>query len=220
MFVSRNLHRTQSFPPVNEANDEGLLAIGGDLSTERLLLAYRSGIFPWFEEGLPVLWWSPDPRAILELDRLHVSRRLRRTCRQNRFRSTVNQAFEQVIRGCAEGREEGTWVTQSMIDAYCKLHRIGHAHSVETWQGDQLVGGIYGVAIGGFFAGESMFYRRRDASKIALVYLVERLRECGFRLFDLQILNEHTARLGATEIPRDDYLSRLAKAVGLLVRFE
>lgn len=220
MFASRNSRQPDPFPNPDEATDEGLVAIGGDLSPERLLLAYRSGIFPWFEEGLPVLWWSPDPRAILELDHLHVSRRLLRTYRQNRSRLTVNQAFEQVMRCCAEEREEGTWITQSMIDAYCALHSIGHAHSVETWRGDQLVGGIYGVAIGGFFAGESMFYRRRDASKIALIYLVERLREQGFRLFDLQILNDHTARLGATEIPREVYLSLLAKAIALPVRVE
>jgi leucyl/phenylalanyl-tRNA--protein transferase len=213
MFASRNPHRLDSFPPVDEADDEGLLAIGGDLSPERLLLAYRSGIFPWFEEGLPVLWWSPDPRAIIELDELHVSRRLTRTLKGNRFRLTLDHAFERVMRGCAEARVEGTWITESMIEAYCKLHELGHAHSVEVWQDGELAGGIYGVSIGGFFAGESMFYHRRDASKVALVHLVGLLRNCGFRLFDVQILNEHTARFGGKEISRDEYLRRLRAAI-------
>ena len=206
------------FPPVDEANDEGLLAIGGDLSPERLLLAYRSGIFPWFEEGFPVLWWSPDPRAIVELDELHVSRRLLRTYRRGSFRLTLDRAFERVMRGCGESRVEGTWITESMIEAYGALHRLGHAHSVEAWQDDELVGGIYGVSIGGFFAGESMFYRRRDASKVALVHLVELLRRCGFGLFDVQILNEHTARHGAKEISRDEYLRRLKAAIDIPAR--
>jgi leucyl/phenylalanyl-tRNA--protein transferase len=213
MFASRNPHRLDTFPPVDEADDEGLLAIGGDLSPERLLLAYRSGIFPWFEEGFPVLWWSPDPRAIIELDELHVARRLARTLKSNRFQLTLDRAFERVMRGCAEARVEGTWITESMIEAYCRLHELGHAHSVEAWQDGALAGGIYGVSIGGFFAGESMFYRRHDASKVALVHLVELLRRCGFRLFDVQILNEHTSRLGAKEISRDEYLRRLDEAV-------
>jgi len=213
MFASRNPHRIDSFPPVDEANDEGLLAIGGDLSADRLLLAYRSGIFPWFEEGFPVLWWSPDPRAIIELDELHVSRRLLRTYRRGPFRLTLDRAFDRVMRGCGEARVEGTWITESMIEAYGNLHRQGHAHSVEAWQDGELVGGIYGVSIGGFFAGESMFYRRRDASKVALVHLVGLLRQCGFGLFDVQILNEHTARFGAKEISRDEYLRRLRAAI-------
>jgi leucyl/phenylalanyl-tRNA--protein transferase len=220
MFASRKPLEPNPFPPPDEADDEGLLAIGGDLSPERLLIAYSSGIFPWFEEGLPVLWWSPDPRAILELERLHVPRRLARTLRQDRFAVTVNGDFAGVMRACADARPEGTWITESMIAAYCELHRRGHAHSVEVWHGEQLAGGIYGVSIGGFFAGESMFYRERDASKVALVHLVERLRSRGFALFDVQILNEHTARLGATDVPRDYYLDRLSTAVALRCRFD
>src|SRR5262245_50766340 len=212
MHASRKPAEPEPFPSVEEATDEGLLAIGGDLSPERLLLAYRSGIFPWFEEGLPVLWWSPHPRAILELDRLHVPRRLMRTIRQQKFRISIDRCFEHVMRACGE-RDEGTWITESMVDAYCKLHQLGFAHSVETWLGNELAGGIYGVSIGGFFAGESMFYRHRDASKVALFHLTRHLASAGFVLLDLQILNDHTERLGAIEISRPEYLSRLALAI-------
>jgi leucyl/phenylalanyl-tRNA--protein transferase len=220
MFASRNTGQPEPFPSPSEATREGLVAIGGDLTPERLVLAYRSGIFPWFEEGLPVLWWSPDPRAVLELDHLHVPRRLERTCKGAHYRITINQEFDGVIRGCAAGRPEGTWITDSMRAAYRALHRIGYAHSVEAWHGDRLAGGVYGVAIGGFFAGESMFYRRRDASKVALVHLVRRLRRRGFVLFDLQILNDHTAQFGASTIPREEYLARLKQAVELPVQFQ
>jgi leucyl/phenylalanyl-tRNA--protein transferase len=219
MFAHRNYIASEGFPPVDKANREGLLAIGGDLAPERLLVAYRSGIFPWFEDGLPVLWWSPDPRAILEFDRLHVSRRLRRTLRQQNFQITLDRCFEEVMRACGADRAEGTWITESMLDGYSTLHRQGHAHSVEVWDGDFLVGGIYGVAVGAFFAAESMFYRRRDASKIALVHLVERLMRRGYVLLDLQILNDHTQRLGATEISRSQYLDRLQRAISLPVTF-
>jgi len=195
------------------ADATGLVAMGGDLSPERLLEAYRRGIFPWYDESLPICWWSPDPRAIFELDRLHVSRRLRRTCRSNGYQVTVDQAFAGVIRGCADRPGQGTWITSAMIDAYESLHRLGHAHSLEAWCGDVLAGGIYGVAVGGLFAGESMFSRSRDASKVALVHLVARLRERGFQLFDVQFLNAHTARLGAVEIPRKEYLTRLRAAI-------
>lgn len=188
------------------------VAMGGDLRPARLLQAYASGIFPWYDDGEPILWWSPDPRAIIELDGLHVSRRLLRTVRSGRFATTVNHAFGQVIRGCAD-RDEGTWITTDMIAAYEQMHRLGHAHSLEVWRHDCLAGGIYGVSIGGFFAGESMFCRVCDASKVALVLLVDRLRERGFRLFDIQFRTEHTSRLGAIEIPRSEYLQRLAKAI-------
>ncbi|MFL5240887.1 MAG: leucyl/phenylalanyl-tRNA--protein transferase [Gemmataceae bacterium] len=201
------------------ADEFGLVAVGGDLSPDRLLHAYRAGIFPWFDEGDPVLWWSPDPRAIFELDVVHVSRRLARTIRSGRFRVTINQDFQAVMKGCAEGREEGTWITAEMMRAYWQLHRRRHAHCVEVWQGDELAGGIYGVAIGGFFAGESMFTRVRDASKVALVHLIQRLRERGFQLFDIQFLNEHTQRLGAVEIPRAEYLTRLRHALACNVSF-
>ena len=198
-----------------------LVAFGGDLKPERLLEMYRSGIFPWYEEDSPILWWSPHPRAILELDDVHRSRSLRRTLRRKSFRMTLDQAFPEVIRRCAEARadDDSTWITRDMVRAYTEMHRLGHAHSVEAWRGERLVGGIYGLAIGAFFAGESMFYRESDASKVALVYLVEHLRERDFDLFDLQILNDHTERLGACEIPRKEYLRRLARAVDRDVAF-
>jgi leucyl/phenylalanyl-tRNA--protein transferase len=211
------MFRLRRFPDLlvnpESADDSGLVAIGGDLRPERLLEAYRKGIFPWYDENYPVCWWSPDPRAIFELDGFHVSRRLRRTVRSGRFQVTVNQAFGGVIRACADRPDDGTWITGDMIDAYEALYRLGHAHSVETWQGGELAGGVYGVAAGGLFAGESMFSRRSDASKVALVWLVERLRQRGFRLFDIQFLTEHTARLGAVEIPRRQYLTRLHEAL-------
>ncbi len=190
----------------------GLVGVGGDLRPQWLLHAYRSGIFPWYDEGDPILWWSPDPRAIIELDGLHVPRRLWRTIRSGRFQLTVDKAFADVMRGCAD-RPEGTWITPAMLRAYKTLHELGYAHSIETWTDGELAGGLYGVAVGGLFAGESMFTRRRDASKVALVYLVERLREGGFRLFDIQMRTEHTARLGAVEIPRTEYLARLREAI-------
>jgi leucyl/phenylalanyl-tRNA--protein transferase len=201
------------------ADEYGLVAIGGDLSPERLLDAYRHGIFPWYDEGSPILWWSPDPRAIIELDRLHVSRRLRRTLRSGKFTVTFNRDFAAVIRGCAAGRTDGTWITTDMIAAYERLHRLGHAHSVEAWVGHELAGGLYGVAINGFFAGESMFTRITDGSKVALVALVERLHERGFELFDIQFVTEHTRRLGAIEVPRAEYLRRLQQALTREVHF-
>lgn len=190
----------------------GLVDVGGDLSPKRLLRAYRSGVFPWYNEGDPILWWSPDPRAIFELAGLHVARRLQRTLRSNRFTTSINRDFAAVIRGCAQ-RSEGTWITPSMISAYEELHRLGYAHSFEVWHNEQLAGGIYGVALGGFFAGESMFSRVPDASKVGLIFLVDHLRENGFLLFDIQLITDHTQRLGAIEIPRTDYLKRLALAL-------
>ncbi len=200
------------------ADADGLVAVGGDLGPERLIEAYRNGIFPWFSEGSPVLWWSPDPRAIIELDGLHVSRRLARTVRSGRFSVTFSHDFEGVIRGCAD-RPEGTWITPAMIAAYTALHRLGAAHSVEVWHEGQLAGGLYGVALGGLFAGESMFTRVRDASKVALVYLVERLRVRAFQLFDIQFRTEHTASLGAVEVPRGEYLARLRRALECPAQF-
>jgi leucyl/phenylalanyl-tRNA--protein transferase len=201
------------------ADDFGLVAVGGDLRPEVLLYAYRRGIFPWYDADTPVCWWSPNPRAIFELDGFHESRRLRRTIRSGRFTVTVNRDFGAVIRGCAD-RPEGTWITADMMAAYERLHRLGHAQSVEAWSGGELAGGIYGVAVAGLFAGESMFTRQRDASKVALAYLVERLRQRGFLLFDIQMLTEHTARLGAVEIARPEYLARLRKALACDVNFE
>lgn len=194
------------------ADEYGLVAVGGDLRSERLLRAYRRGLFPWFNEGDPVCWWSPDPRAIFELDGFHVSRRLARTIRSGRFTITINGAFSSVINSCAD-RDEGTWITPSMIDAYTVFHQLGHAHSVEVWHEGQLAGGLYGVAVGGLFAGESMFSRQRDASKVALAFTVDRIRKRGFQLFDIQFVTEHTTRFGAIEIPRDEYLRRLKQAL-------
>ncbi len=201
------------------ADAEGLVAIGGDLHPSRLLEAYRRGIFPWFDEESPILWWSPDPRAIFEMDGLHVSRRLARTVRSGRFTVTFDRAFGEVIRGCADRPNDGVWITADMIDAYTRLHELDHAHSVEVWHEGQLAGGLYGVAIGGLFAGESMFTRVRDASKVALVHLMEHLRQRGYQLFDVQFLNAHTARLGAIEIPRREYLARLRRAIAYDVSF-
>ena len=217
IFRSRKLPSFWLDP--DQADDTGLVAIGGDLSPQRLLEAYRRGIFPWYDEGLPICWWSPDPRAIFELDGLHISRRLQRTIRSGRFSPTLNRDFAGVIRGCADRPGDGTWITADMVEAYESLHRLGFAHSVEVWNDRFLAGGIYGVAVGGLFAGESMFSRQRDASKVALVYLIDRLRQRGFQLFDIQFLNRHTAWLGAVEIPRREYLTRLRAALSCQVHF-
>lgn len=211
-----------AFPDPATAQDgepPGLVAVGGDLSTDRLLLAYRSGLFPWTVH--PITWWSPDPRAIIELDRLHISRSLDRVLRRGDYTITRNQAFRAVMEGCAEpapGRRR-TWISPAFLQAYTGLHQAGHAHSVECWLGDRLVGGIYGVAVGGLFAGESMFQRADNASKVALVHLVRHLQATGFVLFDIQMLTRVTAQMGAEEIPRRDYLERLQGAVALTVAF-
>jgi leucyl/phenylalanyl-tRNA---protein transferase len=209
--------RPDVFPEPRTASPHGLLAVGGELTVPRLLAAYRRGIFPYYESG-PVLWWSPEPRAVIELDGLHVSRRLARTIRSGKFAVTFDTDFDAVIRGCAQ-RLEGTWITADIIRAYSELHRAGHAHSVEVWRQGELAGGLYGVTIGGLFAGESMFSGISDASKVALVHLVERLKRRGYVLLDVQILNDHTQSMGAIEIPRDVYLDRLADAVGREVTF-
>lgn len=215
LLLDQRLH----FPDPRRASAEGLVAIGGDLSVPRLLLAYRSGIFPWTVK--PITWWSPDPRAIFELDQYHVARSLAKFMRKQPFEITADRAFRRVMQGCAEaapGREQ-TWVTPEFLDAYTRLHRQGHAHSVECWQEGELVGGIYGVSIGGFFAGESMFHRASNASKVALWHLVELLRERGFALFDIQMVTPATSKLGAVEIPRSEYLRRLQHAVELPCAF-
>jgi leucyl/phenylalanyl-tRNA--protein transferase len=202
-----------AFPDHRAANREGLLALGGDLSIPRLLLAYRSGIFPWTDD--PLTWWSPDPRAIFEIGTFQPPRRLASKLRHHDFRITMDTAFAEVIEACAQpspGRES-TWISPRFIEAYTDLHGAGHAHSVEIWDGDTLVGGIYGVAIASFFAGESMFHRATDASKIALCHLMAHLGERGFQLFDTQVLSPLTARLGAIEIRRRDYMKRLAEAL-------
>ncbi len=206
------------FPNPERADARGLVKMGGDLRPARVLAAYREGIFPWYDEDYPVMWWSPDPRAIFELDRFHVPRRLARTLRSGRFHMTINRAFDQVIRGCAD-RAQSTWITRDMIRAYEELHRLGHVHSVEAWQGDMLAGGIYGLALGGLFAGESMFARVRDGSKAALVFLVEHLKRRGYQLFDIQMVTPHTAQFGAREVSRRDYLRRLRQALRCEVSF-
>ena len=207
------LDKRLRFPDPRLADVEGLVAVGGDLSVPRLLLAYRSGIFPWTSE--PITWWSPDPRAILGLERMHVSRSLAKVIRKRVFQITVDRAFRAVMEGCAApapGRRS-TWISPEFLAAYSELHRQGHAHSLECWQGEDLVGGIYGVAIGGLFAGESMFHRASDASKVALFHLVEHLQQRDFTLFDIQMLTPITSQLGGHTIPRADYLRRLAVAV-------
>ncbi len=200
------------------ATPEGIVGVGGDLQPEHLIEAYTAGIFPWYNPGDPIIWWSPDPRAVFDLHDFHVPRRLAATIKQKKFRITVNQQFRAVMEGCAAERVEGTWITIEMIESYTKLHQSGRAHSLEVWLGEDLVGGIYGVSIGGFFAGESMFHRVRDASKVALISLLTLLRDRGFALFDTQIINDHTEQFGAIEIPRTDYLQRLAQAVRLPVQ--
>jgi len=235
-------HRLR-FPSPRLADAEGLVAIGGDLSVARLLLAYRSGIFPWTVD--PITWWSPEPRAIFELDGFHVSRSLARVIRKGEFRPTVDRAFRRVMQYCAApapGRRS-TWISPEFIEAYTQLHQQGHAHSLECWQscerqdaaatidqqghahslecwqGRQLVGGVYGVAVGGFFAGESMFHRVSDASKVALFHLIDHLRKQGFVLFDIQMLTPITEQLGGVTIARAEYLRRLAEAVEKPVAF-
>jgi leucyl/phenylalanyl-tRNA--protein transferase len=208
-----------AFPDHRAANREGLLALGGDLSVARLLLAYRSGIFPWTDD--PLTWWSPDPRAIFELETFRPPRRLESKLRHHPFEITIDRDFGGVIAGCAEpapGRES-TWISPRFVEAYTELHRQGYAHSVEIWEKGELAGGIYGVAIEGFFAGESMFHRATDASKIALCFLMDYLRARGYELFDTQVLSPLTARLGAVEIRRRDYLARLGSALRKPVRF-
>jgi leucyl/phenylalanyl-tRNA--protein transferase len=202
------------FPDPRRADAEGLVAVGGDLSEARLVVAYRTGVFPWTVD--PISWWSPDPRGVFELDRFHVSRSLSRVICKQVFRVTRDTAFAQVMAGCAApapGRRS-TWITPEFIAAYTALHQAGHAHSVECWQNEQLAGGIYGVAIGGLFAGESMFHTVSNASKVALYHLIQHLRNRGFELFDIQMVTPITAQLGAVAIPRTDYLRRLAQAIG------
>jgi len=201
-----------SFPDPRTADDEGLVAIGGDLSVPRLRLAYRSGIFPWTVK--PITWWSPDPRAIFELDHFHVSHSLAKFIRKQPFEISHDRAFREVMQACASpasGRK-GVWITPEFIKAYTLLHEQGDAHSVECWRAGELVGGIYGVSLGGFFAGESMFHRATNASKVALHHLIEYLRTQGFVLFDIQMLTPVTRQLGAVEISREEYLRRLKSA--------
>ena len=201
------------FPPIEQALTEpdGLLAVGGDLSPQRLLNAYQHGIFPWYTEGEPILWWSPDPRFVLFPEKLKISRSLRKTLRKHVFEVRMDTAFEAVMRACAESRpnQQGTWISEEMLQAYIRMHQLGFAHSVECWQDGQLVGGLYGMAIGQVFFGESMFSRRTDASKVALVYLCEYLIEHEFKLIDSQVYTQHLESLGAELIPRSEFAQLL-----------
>lgn len=200
------------FPDPRWVDDEGLVAIGGDLSVERLCAAYSSGIFPWYSDGYPMLWWSPNPRAVLESEDLHVSRSLRRRLAREEFSLTWNLAFDEVIVACGEKREGGTWIIPEMRDAFNDLHRAGHAHSLEVWQGNRLVGGLYGVQRGALFAAESMFHRKTDASKVAVVAASRSLSRAGIQLFDVQFTTDHLRSLGVTEVSRDRYLDRVVTA--------
>jgi leucyl/phenylalanyl-tRNA--protein transferase len=206
-----------SFPDPNESDDEGLLAVGGDLSPARLLFAYEKGIFPWYSAGVPPLWWSPNPRALMTRERLHVSRSLRRTLRTGRFEVTFDRAFADVIAACASNREGGTWILPEMLQAYVQLHQLGHAHSFEVWHDGQLAGGLYGVRRGALFAAESMFHVVTNASKVALAVTIDTLFRAGIRVFDVQFVTEHLASLGAYEVSRSEYLAEVARATPHLV---
>lgn len=200
------------FPPVETADHAGIVAIGGDLSTERLLLAYKSGIFPWYNEDEPIIWWSPDPRFVLLPQRLNISRSMQSIINGNKFRFSVNKAFEKVIGQCKsiprEG-QDGTWITNAVQDAYIKLHRLGYAHSAEAWYENELVGGLYGVKLGNIFFGESMFSKQSNASKFAFIKYVEQLKKEGVVLIDCQVYTAHLESLGAAMIPRKDFLQML-----------
>lgn len=208
----------------NAADETGLVGVGADLEPRTIIEAYASGVFPtrfapFDDERLPMFWWSPDPRAVIELNGLHVSRRLARTIRSNKFFVTFDHDFDGVIRGCADRGAEGTWITADIVEAYSRLHRLGVVHSVEVWHGDCLAGGTYGVAIGGLFAAESMFHRVSDASKVAVAALVDRLNERQYVLLDIQMLTDHTASIGAVEIRRTAYLRRLKQALKVAAQF-
>jgi leucyl/phenylalanyl-tRNA---protein transferase len=204
------------FPSPDDAEPDGLLAVGGDLSSRRLLLAYAMGIFPWYSDGQPILWWSPDPRLILELKDFHISRRLRQILGRGTFRVTFDQDFSGVIRACASidrPGQDGTWITPEMEQAYIELHQLGFAHSVESWIDDELAGGVYGVSLGRAFFGESMFSRASNASKVAMAILVERLDTWGFHFLDAQVTTPHMLSLGAKEISRETFLQSLEQAL-------
>ncbi|MBN1931312.1 MAG: leucyl/phenylalanyl-tRNA--protein transferase [Desulfobacterales bacterium] len=204
------------FPPPRLARKDGLLAIGGDLSRQRLLLAYRLGIFPWFAENEPIMWWSPNPRLVLYPDQIKISKSLRKTIKKGKFDITMDLAFSQVIDSCAQIRiqkNEETWIVEDMIRAYCQLHDSGFAHSVEAWYEGKLVGGLYGVALGRCFFGESMFTRMSNASKVAFCALVKYLKALSFNMIDCQVTTAHLIRFGAREIPRNQFLKQLAESL-------
>ena len=205
-----------SFPPPELAHESGILALGGDLSGERLLLAYQNGIFPWYEAGQPILWWSPDPRMVLYPEKLKVSKSMRQLLRKKRFRISFDQDFEAVIRNCRKiprPGQESTWITPKMVAAYGALHRSGYAHSVEVWEGEVLVGGLYGISLGRCFFGESMFAKVANASKAGFIHLVQQVHSKGFHLIDCQVYTSHLESLGAEEIPRNLFMKQLAEGL-------
>lgn len=211
------------FPDTSQALNEpnGLLAAGGQLTKDWLIAAYQKGIFPWFNEGDPILWWTPSPRMVLYLSQLHISRTLRKALRKQDFRVTINQSFESVISHCATPRpsdlkEPGTWITTNMTNAYIELHQLGYAHSVEVWRGDILIGGLYGIALGKVFFGESMFSQATNGSKIAISYLVEWLKQWQYGLIDCQVYNDHLSRLGAAEVDRDTFEQTINRHMGTI----
>jgi leucyl/phenylalanyl-tRNA--protein transferase len=207
------------FPDPSTADGDGLVGFGADLEPETLVYAYRQGIFPWPHPGMPLPWFSPDPRGVIWLDALRTSRSLRQRLRHSGWETTVDRAFETVVAACAERyRPEGTWIVPEMRAAYLRLHRLGHAHSLEVWRDEELVGGLYGVSVGGVFTGESMFHHTTDASKVALVDLVDRLAEAGGRLVDVQLVTQHLISLGARPLPRSEYLDLLREVRDLPVR--
>jgi leucyl/phenylalanyl-tRNA--protein transferase len=200
------------FPPVSQANKEGFLAFGGDLSPERLMLAYRSGIFPWYNEDEPIIWWSPDPRCVLFTKHLHISKSMHQVIKKGNFRFSINEAFAQVIKSCQQTKrkdDNGTWLNNEMIEAYNKLHQQGFAYSAECWLDDELVGGLYGIQLENVFCGESMFSLKSNASKFAFIHFVNYLKQKGIELVDCQISNPHLESLGAEMIPRNQFLSYL-----------
>ncbi len=204
------------FPPVEMSEPDGLLAIGGDLSPSRLLLAYSQGIFPWFSEGEPLLWWSPDPRSVIFPEELKVSKSMRNVLNRGMFRISFDQAFQEVMTACSEmprRGQDGTWITEEMVEAYCELHALGFAHSVEVWRDEELVGGLYGLSMGSCFFGESMFSKESNASKAGFITMVRTLQDRGFSLIDCQVHNSHLESLGAREIPREEFLQLLEKGL-------
>jgi leucyl/phenylalanyl-tRNA--protein transferase len=207
-FLTKELY----FPPVEETSSEGILAVGGDLSSERLLLAYRSGIFPWFEEDEPILWWSPEERMVLFFDDLKISKSMRNVLKKGEFNVTFNKDFKAVITNCQQVKrvgQNGTWITDDMINAYCKLHELGFAKSVEVWKNNELVGGLYGIDLGDVFCGESMFSKVSNASKVAFITLAQKLEKADYKLIDCQVHNSHLESLGCVEIDREEFMAIL-----------
>ena len=204
-FLTKDLY----FPPVDEASSDGILAVGGDLSPERLVLAYKNGIFPWFDDDEPILWWAPEERMVLFFEDLKISKSMRNVLNQKKFRVTFNTAFKEVISNCKKivrKDQPGTWITNEMVEAYCLLHEKGIAKSVEVWQDNELVGGLYGIDLGHIFCGESMFSKVSNASKVAFIHLAKHLQQNNYRILDCQVYNDHLASLGCIEIDRDDFM--------------